>query len=179
VHVAKVALASNRVRVELARSSSERDQHACAVAFEEQSGWLVASVAEAGFSASLEGVERVLFENALAGLYHRAGVDFVREQIQAALPAKSRYDIADEGLVVWPAGFETEIVYPLGHAAELEPTVRGAPAPEAPRPIARAQVLFREQSIAWTAWVEAWGTDEPARLVKGASLLPGAAQSDA
>ena len=36
------------------------------------------------------------------------------------------YDIADEGLVVWPgAGYETEVVYPLSSAGPLVPTIRG------------------------------------------------------
>jgi hypothetical protein len=177
VRVTKVALASNRVRVELARTTRDGEP-SCAIAFEEQSGWLVASVVEAGWAASLEGVPRVLMENALAGLYQRASVDLVREQIQAALPAKSRYDVADEGLVVWPPDFETEIVYPFGHAPELEPTVRGAAPPETPRSIPRAAIFFRDQPIAWTAWVEAWSTPAPTRLVKGASLLPDAPQAD-
>ena len=67
VHVTRVALASNRVRVELQRSGHEAAE-ACAIAFEEQSGWLVAGVAHAGWVGALEGDERVIFENALAGL---------------------------------------------------------------------------------------------------------------
>ncbi len=115
VRVAHVALASNRVRVELARGSGAAD---CVIAFEEQSGWLCACVARAGWVAALGDEERVLFENALAGLYQRAGVDFVREQIEAALPPATPYDIADEGLVVWPPGWATELVYDLGGDAD-------------------------------------------------------------
>jgi hypothetical protein len=128
-------------------------------------------MARAGWVAALSDEERVIFENALAGLYHRAGVDLVREQIQAALPATSKYDIADEGLVVWPAGWATELVYDLAAAPRLEAKVRGEPAAEAPPEIDRAAILFREQGITWSAWVAAW-SGEPKRVVKGASLLP-------
>ena len=56
-----------------------------------------------------------LFENALGGLYQLAGVDLVREQLTAVLGEKAHYDIADEGLVIWPGeGYRTEVVYLLG-----------------------------------------------------------------
>jgi hypothetical protein len=181
VHVAGVHLASNRVRVELSRSP--RGQHAqgpgvCALSFEEQSGWLLAGVAEPGWIASLAGEERVLFENALAGLYHRAGVELVREQIEAALPATTRYDIADEGLVVWPAGWATELVYDLDQKPTLHARVRGEPPAEAPPVLDRSALLFAEQPIPWKTWVEVWSAAPGAgsigaRVLKGASILPG------
>lgn len=170
VRVAHVSLSSNRIKVALARDGHAE---ACVVAFEEQSGWLVADVARAGWAAGIEGDARVIFENALAGLYQRAGVDLVRAQIAAALPKDAPYDIADEGLVVWPAGFGAEWVYPLGHAATLTATVRGEAAAPAPPPINRAGLVFREQPIAWADWVAAFrGGEAPRRLVKGASILP-------
>jgi hypothetical protein len=169
VHVAHVALGSNRVRVELARDGQAEP---CTIAFEEQSGWLVAGVARPGWAAALDGDQRVIFENALAGLYERAGVDLVREQIEAALPPGTPYDIADEGLVVWPEGFATERVYDLQGRGTLTATVRGEPAAgEAPPPpIERSAIVFHEQGIAWKDWVAAW-SGEPARVVKGTSLL--------
>ena len=43
----------------------------------------------------------------------RAGVEIVRTQLQATFGLRT-YDVADEGLVVWPGpGFETQVVYPL------------------------------------------------------------------
>jgi hypothetical protein len=185
VHVVRVVLASNRVRVDLHRAGHNGGaphtpgqpggHDTCTVTFEEQSGWLCAGVARAGWASTLQGNDRVLFENALGGLYHRAGVDLVRQQIEAVLPPAATYDIADEGLVVWLAGFATEIVYPLDAAAilqtSLQPTVRGAPAPEPPSPIDRAAIMFRDHALAWTEWVEVWG-GAPHRVIKGASLLP-------
>jgi len=178
VHVTRVALASNRVRFELARRSHSGHTGAaaetCAIAFEEQSGWLCACVARAGWISTLGAEERVLFENALAGLYQRAGVDFVREQIAAALPPEAAFDIADEGLVVWPPGWATELIYDLTATPTLTAVARGDAAGSpgaAPPAIERAAIVFREQGIAWSDWVVAW-SGEPRRVVKGASLLP-------
>jgi hypothetical protein len=168
VHVAHVALASNRVRLELARQEGE---DRAVIAFEEQSGFLVAGVASAGWSGALSDEDRVIFENALAGLYQLAGVDLVREQIAAALPAEAAYDVANEGLVVWPAGFANEVVYPLERGATLTPRVRGEAAGNAPGAIERKAIFFRESPIAWSAWVEAW-SGEPKRVTPGAPILP-------
>jgi hypothetical protein len=175
IHVARVELASNRVKVELAEGS--HGAHAkgdpCVIAFEEQSGWIVAGVSKAGFAGGLSAGDRVIFENALGGLYQLAAVDLVREQIAAALPGAPPYDISDEGLVVWPGdGYEAELVYKLEAGAKLTAKVRGDAPKEAPPVIERASILFREQPITWAAWVEAWGDRTPARVVKGASLLP-------
>jgi hypothetical protein len=189
VHVARVVLASNRIRVELGRGAhgaSAAHSHGahphraapdeaerCAIAFEEQSGWLVASVARAGWLDALDGGDRILFENALGGLYQLAGVDLVREQIAAALAGAPPYDVSDEGLVVWPGGrYGTEIVYDLDAGKRLSPTVRGEAYAGAAPELARSQLLFREQPITWTEWVAAWSAEAPKRVVKGASLLP-------
>ena len=118
----------------------------------------------------------MIFENALGGLYQRAGVDLVREQIEAALAAafgERLYDIADEGLVVWPdEGYATELVYSLD-APRMTARVRGAPPAKPPPDLDRAAILFRAQPITWTSWVAAWGDAAPERVVRGASLLPG------
>ena len=98
-------------------------------------------------------------------------MDLVREQIDAALPSAARYDIADEGLVVWPAGFATELVYDLSAQPTLNAQVRGEPPAGAPPAIERSAIVFREQGIRWAEWVEAW-SGAPKRVVKGASLLP-------
>ena len=99
----------------------------------------------------------MLFENALAGLYKLAAVDLVREQLQAAMGADLPYDIADEGLLVWPGpGYETEVTYHLrgGHVAEPQ-IVRGHL--EQPLPTLNVSaMLFRNQDLEWTDWVALW-----------------------
>jgi hypothetical protein len=124
----------------------------------------------------------LLFENALAGLYHRADVDLVREQIEAELGDGVHYDIADEGLIVWPGrDYRTELVYPIGgrRRGTLPPKVRGADPAEPPVVLDTQQLMFSAQSISWVAWVAAWTTADHetaplGRLVQGASILPDA-----
>lgn len=179
LHVAQVELASNRIRVHLARGThgdhdehGEGASHTTVIAFEEQSGWLLASVPRPGFLADLSEGDRVLFENALAGLYHLAGVDLVREQLEATLHGSPPYDIADEGLVVWPSGaFATELVYPLEGKSELVARIRGDEPKLLPQIIHRQAIMFREQPIAWTDWVAAWSSDVPRRILKRTPLL--------
>src|SRR5690606_22840221 len=121
---------------------------------------------EAGFLTKLPDGDdgRVLFENALAGFYQLSGVDVVREQVEAAL-GPTNYDIADEGLIVWPdQDYRTEIVYHLGERSKLaglagpmiEPQVRGAPLETAPPALDERVVLYRHQAIPWSTWVDAW-----------------------
>jgi hypothetical protein len=181
VDVAAVELGSNRIRVRLKCGSV--DALPCEIAFEEQSGLLMASVPVRGFLDKLprESDEHRLFENALGGLYQLAGVDLVREQLEAALGKDTSYDIADEGLVIWPGeGYRTEVVYPLGEpraGRRLTPVVRGAALATPPQVIDEAEIRYRLQPILWTAWVQAWdaASQEGAaipRLVLGAPLLP-------
>ncbi len=143
--VGRIEIASNRVRIELACSAIAPDD--ATLAFEEQSGWLLASIARAGWIDTLDDTKRIVLENALAGLYARAAVDLVRERLVAHIGEAAPYDVADEGLVVWHGGdYEKETVEPLS----------------ANRPV-----------VTRAAWDAAWrGTGTPTRIVEGASLLP-------
>lgn len=180
VEIAAVELGTNRIRVRL--KCAALGSVPCEIAFEEQSGLLVASVPVSGFLAKLprESDGYRLFENALAGLYQLAGVDLVREQVEAVLGEEVPYDIADEGLVIWPGeGYRTEVVYRLGEpkaGRQLVPLVRGDAPAAPPAVIDEAKIRYRLQPVPWTAWVRAWsaasqeGTPIPS-LVLGAPLL--------
>ena len=180
VEVAAVELGTNRIRVRL--TCVALGNAPCEIAFEEQSGLLVASVPVAGFLAKLprESDGHRLFENALGGLYQLAGVDLVREQVEAVLGEQVPYDIADEGLVIWPGeGYRTEVVYPLKEpkaGRTLTPAVRGDAPAAAPAVIEEAKIRYRLQPIPWTAWVRAWNSASQEgvaipRLVLGGPLL--------
>src|SRR5262249_35225996 len=117
--------------------------------FEEQSGWLVAGISEPGWIADLGPREASLFAAALAGLYKRAGVDLVREEIAARLPARAPYDIAPEGLVVWDPSWKTETVHRLD--PERDPSW-----------------FFSHRPLPWDAWVAFWSSKGlDARLTPG------------
>jgi len=180
VHVEHVEIGSNRVQLQLVCPSIGRE-HA-RIRFEQQSGWLVASIPEVGWLAHLDDHHRKIFEIALTGFYKLSGVELVREQIEHALrgdgSAPPPYDIADEGLLVWPAGaYDTEALYDL-HARKLMPMVRqgrerydGALPDLGPR-----HAVFAREPLYWSVWSTAWqqiARDEPpGSLLVGPSLLP-------
>ncbi|WP_394830607.1 hypothetical protein LVJ94_29280 [Pendulispora rubella] len=180
LEVERILLGSNRVRIRIVCPALGDD--ACEIAFDEQSGLLVASVSESGFLGRLRAEDdRVLFENALAGFYHLAGVDLVREEIQAMLGATVHYDISDEGLVIWPdPTYRTEVIYPLRGVklgATIEPQVRGAWPVERPPVIDERRFFFRHRPIPWADWQRAWDAaarrEGPIpRLMSGSWLIP-------
>lgn len=181
IEVLAIELGSNRIRVRL--GCKRLDAAPAELAFEEQSGLLLASVSRAGFIDKLpeESDGRRLLEDALAGLYQLAGVDLVRQQIEDALGKDTPYDIADEGIVAWPGhDYRTEIIYPikdLEGAPKITPSVRGAPPASPPVELTAERLIFRLQRVAWTNWVQAWSAAEQPgvplpRLVSAASILP-------
>nr|MBA2538148.1 hypothetical protein [Deltaproteobacteria bacterium] len=115
VAVKHVEIGSNRVQVELICPSVMRGTHDhTTIRFEQQSGWLVASIPEPGWLAALDDNHRKIFEIALSGFYKLSGVELAREQLETALQgdgsAPPPYDISDEGLLVWPAGaYDSEV----------------------------------------------------------------------
>lgn len=135
--VGKIRMGSNALRIEVLRDGAEAPM---VLAFDEQSGWLVAALPSPGWVEDLSREERERVRNALVGLYKRAGAEIVREQVVAALGEEGvAWDIADRGLVVWPEeSWETEVVYPL----------------EGP------SLLFSETPLTWREWVSAW--EDPA-----------------
>jgi len=151
VEVVAVSAGSNRLTVSLGCAAN--GERPLVLAFEEQSGWLVASIADGGWLDALDDARRVLFRDALCGLYKTAGVDLIREQIESELGAPAPpYDIADAGLVLWPGpGYETE------ETRSLEP------------------LLLGRRPLRWVDWSGAWEADrdgrERAPLLEGLRIL--------
>lgn len=165
--VGHIDIASNRVRVEIKNGT----QHPLIIAFEEQTGWLLGSVHKPGWIDALDEGQRLVLENALAGYYKMAGVDLVREQVIACL-GDVPFDVTEQGLIVWPDGsWSAEVVYDLEGRGILKGTVRQGAA--SPVPVEAKKLIFRDEKITWTAWVEAWRQGAPpTRLVSGPPLLP-------
>jgi hypothetical protein len=149
LRIDRVEIGGNRLRVHI---STAGDARPAIIVFEEQSGWLLASVAETGFAGALDPAERDRFDAALTGLYKRAGVDLLREQLAAELPAGAPYDIADEGLVVWSPDYEIETVTPV------EPR-------------------FARERLAWEEWGRSWSRRRVEKKT-GAPRLGGAPAGD-
>lgn len=198
IAVRSVTLGSNRVRVELACPSlsgksceiSFEEQSGMIVAGVSRAGFLEVlsgdlragacrgdddgrgdakrGIAQGDGKKRLPSGQRLVFENALAGLYKLAAVDLVREQIEASLRGKPPYDISDEGLVVWPedadngAKYRTEVIYDLNKALvgpTLWPKIRGDVPASPPGPLDARRVIFREERVLWTHWVDVWSPD--------------------
>jgi hypothetical protein len=187
-----VEIGSNRVQATLVCPSIGPEP--ATLRFELQSGWLVAGIPAPGWIGRLSAEQREIFEIVLAGFYKLAAVDLVREQLEHALQSRPEvaappYDIADEGLVVWPArGFEVEIVYDL-HAPSVQPVVRGAgydgEAIGADEPerggwvvdLAGRHAMFGREPLYASVWTTTWHQiargDPPMRIIVGPSLVPG------
>ena len=180
VTLSHVEIGSNRVQVTLACPGAGPEP--ATIRFELQSGWLVAGIPARGWIDVLGGEPRRIFEVALAGFYKLAAVDVVREQLERALlsrpgAAAPPYDIADEGLVVWPArGFEIEIVYDL-HGT-LAPMVRGADHGGEVIDLAGRHAVFGREPLYGSVWATTWQQiargEAPMAIIAGPSLLPDA-----
>ena len=164
LHVGHVRIGSNRVSVEIVPEAGKT----CTIAFEEQSGFILANVADPGFVTELASDQRAVFVDALAGLYALAGVDFVREEIVAALAEAALggapYDVCDDGLAVWPDGdFRAELLYDLEGVGVVTPIARGDARPT-PLDIDKLKL----GDIAWSRWTGAWSAEDGKPIVERA-----------
>ncbi len=155
--VGEIPIATNRIRIELGGPASSVH-----VDFEEHGGWLLAGLTcptkcQETWLSRLTPEQGMVFRDALGGFYKLAGVDAVREQIEAQLPAAMAYDLTDKGLVVWPrAGQNGEAVYGLGEGSEIWPRTHGSLLLP---PLSADAVLYSETPIRWTDWVQTWQID--------------------
>jgi hypothetical protein len=161
LQVGEIALASNRISVELQHGDSPKEP--LRLAFEEHAGWLIAGVQQTGWLGRLTAEQMVALMNAVAGLYKLAGVALIREQIRSALPPELTFvHIDDRGLRAQVAQHPgNEVIYPLDiDRARLKPlTPDGKPSPGWPTLEAR-QLLFVLTPLSWQAWVQTWQRDQ-------------------
>jgi hypothetical protein len=169
--VGEVWLGTNRIRCELCCAGLAGASVLLDLAH--QAGRLVASVARTGWLDALTDSQRAVFTTALTGLYKKAGVDLVREHLQAVLPAGVVVDLRRDGLFVWADADRTRGgLYDLDRPeAAVQAVDGGLDVPGHTR-----DVLFSAQPVAWSAWVEAWERDQAGKeqepLVPGFVLLP-------
>jgi hypothetical protein len=169
--VGEIHIATNRIRIELAGPAAR-----LYVDFEEHGGWLLAGLTcpmgcPQTWLSRLTSEQGMAFRDALGGFYKLAGVDVVREQIEAQLPLGTAYDLTEKELVVWPlSGQDGEVVYDLEDRPEIAPRSHGpSMLPVLPSFTADA-VRYSETPIRWSDWVQTWQLDHDG---KGhAPLLP-------
>lgn len=172
-----VEAASNSLRIEVLCPSLAGPP--LWLAFEEQSGWLLAKVLDAGWVRNLTRDQFMCLQLALAGIYKIGGVDLIWEQIVSQfVPRELRCDISDQGLVVWPnKAYDVEVRYNLNDRRLISPRPRRvAREYELPELDARA-LLFNLNPISWRRWVEAWDAERdgipiPLLFAERVHLLP-------
>ncbi|MFM7057587.1 MAG: hypothetical protein ACKO2P_11770 [Planctomycetota bacterium] len=146
--------------------------------FQEQSGWVVAGVAAAGFLSFASADQLRSLQHALEGFYRKCGIDMVREQLESAFLRNHPYDINSEGLAIWPHGqFRQELTMDLSRKGLLRPLPADVAATAGLHPVERSLVLFFESRTLWDDWVQRWtladGLEVPrACTTQPAHLLP-------
>jgi hypothetical protein len=162
-----VALGTRRIRIELCCRDVAGPP--LSLDIDEGGGYLLAGVRQTGWLDRTTECQREALADALAGFYHLAGVDLVREEVEALLPPGASYGPCEAVLLVWPAsGAGEETVVPLkpgtGHEPSDVPPLAGAD-----------ELLFSARPVRWADWVAAWenvtGTHRDG-LVTADSVLP-------
>jgi hypothetical protein len=156
--VGRVRLGTNRIRVELLLDWSA----AAVMEWEDRSGWLVVGWADPGWLAALPPEPARVLENALAYLYKRAGVDFVREQVRAELPrAVEHFDFVPAGLLVWYGPRESApVLYDFTRRAEeLRPRTPDGLHPVAGPTLEARRLMFGRVKLTWPEWLAVWPRD--------------------
>lgn len=128
------------------------------LAFEEQSGWLLASIPVVGWVRNLSDSQLACLKLALAGIYKIGGVDLIREQLLAQFaPRTIRYDISDQGLLVWPdKAYDAEVRYYLDDRRLISPRPRRVAREFQLPDLDTRALIYNLNSISWRRWVDAW-----------------------
>jgi hypothetical protein len=184
VSIGAVDLAATRIRVTLECPSRGP---AARVAFEQQDGWILAGIDEPGWMMGSSPSEAAMLGLALLGLYQMAGVDLVREQVEALFaPLPIRWQIRGTTLVIRTGlRLAAEVRYSLkeddasSESAAQETDVL-LPARAVP------DLLLRRKGLTWRDWTRLWdgpASEWDAQLVAVArasvSVLPARAESSA
>lgn len=164
----RIHVASNSFQVEI--SCHESAGGSVCLLFQEQSGWLVATVSKFGFLASATPEQIHSFETALRGFYAKAQVDLVREQMERHLIGPHPYDVCAEGLRIWPERqFDRQVTCDLHRRHQIRPWPQGLAASYGLQPASRELIVFAESKVMWSEWQQLWETPDAS---EGAGHLP-------
>jgi hypothetical protein len=177
LRVGHIVLTPTRIGIELAQAES---LHPVRLEWEEQAGWLVATIRAPGWLEALSDDQRQAVTTALAGLYKLAGIDLVREQVREELPAVATgFTLTLRDLVVEVGPLqEPAVCYDLKRSrGPLRPRTReGAPLADWPL-LDPNRVIFARVPLSWQQWVESWqgspdGKTPRTLFSSGVRLLP-------
>ncbi len=172
----RIHAASNSFYVEL--ECSRLGTPAVRLLFQEQSGWVAASVAESGWLRFASTDQLKSFQNALEGFYRKSGIDLVREQLETNFVNFQPYDINADGFAIWPNGdFDKELTVDLTGKGMVRPLPSGEATVAGILPTDRDAVLFYESLTEWTHWQYLWTPSDSAGDAR--SLPPACSQTPA
>ncbi len=174
----EIRLGANCVRLTFGTENAAEEP--LLVVLEVESGRLLADLNAPDWLDRLPPEQRGVLLTAIVGLYKSAGVDLARRQIEAEFqPPVPCYDLAADGLVVWPdEGADVEVFYDLREGPWIAPQqVRGFSRRRLPT-LERRLVVFGENPVSWDRWVDAWRLDvrrpsDPLDVPAFSRLLPG------
>ena len=128
---------------------------------QEQSGWLLACLAQKGWLGDVSQEQWNSFLNALEGFYRKCGIDLVREQIETNFTRDYPYDIDNDGLLIWPTvQFDVEILASLTKEGLVRPVPAAKAADAGLVPIAHEKIRFSATYTEWQEWERIWSTEE-------------------
>ncbi len=155
LQLVEVQVACNSVLVKL--DSETVDGPPVELLFQEQSHWIVATVANPGLLRCVSAAQLHSFDTALMGLYRKAGVEIVREQLERNLVGNHSYDVSSEGLVIWPeAQFDREITVNLHRTHQVRPLPSPLAVTFGISPVSAENVVFAKSDTNWYEWGRLW-----------------------
>jgi hypothetical protein len=175
LRVVSVALTPRRIGIELSQPAAVRTMR---LEWEEQAGWLLASIREPGWLELQSEERRQAVTTALAGLYKLAGVDLVCEQVRENLPPPALdFTLTPRDLVVEVGPRREAVVrYDLTRPkGPLKPRVRNGSLTMDWPTLDPKKVIFARVPLSWDQWVKSWqGTpsgETPGRLLSASVIL--------
>ena len=172
----KIELATHLIRVELDHCAHPADP--VRLAFAEKAGWLTVQIEHAGWLFKLTARQAGALTLALAGWYKLAGVDVVREQVQAGIAGRGlSYVIEPEGLALRRSPLAVEaIVCPIKEEVRIDLFHKNKEPTTLPMIPPVEALIFARVPIRWDAWVDAWLRElhgqAPHLLPAGLTLVP-------
>ncbi len=164
LEVGETDVGTNSLRVEIRGPNLATEQ--LWLAFEEQSGHVIARVWRSGWLRNLNPAQLATMRGLLVGFYRVGGADLVREQIIACLGPQARpYDVTEAGLVLLPRpGRNGSTVYDLDESPQIVPQVLGGARIDADAAYSASvdceSLVFGQTRTPWSDWVTAWSLEE-------------------
>ncbi len=168
IHLEKVALATNRLRIFLTIHHWEGE---VVISVEERGGWLIGSIEEPGWLGGLSDKQRAAFIDVLTELYKLSGVHVVREQIATVLGVEDwRIDCRPEGLLILPKTERPPVTIDYTDEPVMIPseTING----RLHSPFNKCDLVLSDCPLPLESWVERWELDHAGKAPT-TPLLPG------